>query len=119
MSIQGIHDFLLKFKQAIAGGSGVDLVPRNETRETIARLGLTKANLEELLLDLSVTNYSNGPEPDNDRPGEVWMFGLQIQGHEIYIKLKVVDIGKQKMAKCISFHIAKHPLKYPHRCKKC
>ena len=116
MSAQDIHDFLVKFKQAATSGSGVDLVPRIETRTTLAQLGLTKANLEALLLNLSVVDYCNGPEPDYDRPGEVvWMFGTRIQGKEICIKLKVGQVGKQKIAKCISFHIAQFPLKYPHR----
>jgi hypothetical protein len=116
MSAQDIRDFLLEFKQAATCGSGVDLVPRNETRATLAQLGLTKVDLEVLLLNLSVMDYCNGPEPDFDRTGEVvWIFGTRIQGKEIYIKLKVGQVGKQKIAKCISFHIAQFPLKYPHR----
>jgi hypothetical protein len=47
------------------------------------------------------------------------MFGMQIQDREIYIKLKVTQVGKTKIAKCISFHIAQHPMKYPHRHKEC
>ena len=115
MSIEDIWDFLLEFKMAATGGSGVDIVPRNETREILGLLGLTKLDLELLLLNLSIVNFCNGPEPDRDRPGEIWMFGIQIQGHEVYIKLKVAQVGKQKIAKCISFHIAHYPLKYPHR----
>ena len=54
MSIQDVRDFLLEFKQVATGGSGVDIVPRAETRPTLAQLGLTMANLEEFLLGLSV-----------------------------------------------------------------
>ena len=97
----------------------MDIVPRNETRATLGLLGLTKPDLELLLLNLSIVNYCNGPESDHDRPGKVWMFGMQIQDREIYIKLKVTQVGKTKIAKCISFHIAQHPMKYPHRHKEC
>ena len=115
MSIQDVRDFLLEFKRVATGGSGIDIVPRAETRPTLARLGLTKANLEEILLGLSVADYCQGPKPDRDRPGNLWIFGREIEGHEVYIKLKVAQVGDKRIAKCISFHIAKFPLKYPHR----
>jgi len=115
VSIQDVRDFLLEFKRVATGGSGIDIVPRAETRPTLARLGLTKANLEEILLELSVTDYCQGPKPDRDRPGNLWIFGREIEGHEVYIKLKVAQVGDKRIAKCISFHIAKFPLKYPHR----
>ena len=91
------------------------MVPRAETRSTLVQLGLTKANLEEILLRLSVMDYCQGPEPDRDRPGNLWIFGREIEGHEVYIKLKVTQAGGGQIAKCISFHIARHPLEYPHR----
>lgn len=115
MSIQDVRDFLLEFKQVATGGSGIDIVPRAETRPTLARLGLTKANLEEILLGLSVTDYCRGPEPDRDRPGDLWIFGRTIEGQDVYIKLKVAQAGDKRIAKCISFHFARYPLKYPHR----
>lgn len=115
MSLQAVREFLLEFKQIVTEGSGVDIVPRAETRPTLAHLGLTMANLEELLLGLSVADYCEGPEPDRDRPGDVWVFGREIEGQEVYIKLKVAQVGNHRIAKCISFHIARYPLKYPHR----
>ncbi len=115
MPFQDVRDFLLEFKQVATGGSGIDIVPRTETRSTLARLGLTKANLEEILLGLSVTDYCRGPDPDRDRPGNLWIFGYEVEGHEVYIKLKVAQAGDKRIAKCISFHIARFPLQYPHR----
>jgi hypothetical protein len=115
VSIQDVRDFLLEFKQVATAGSGIDIVPRAETRPTLARLGLTRVNLEEILLGLSVTDYCQGAEPDRDRPGNVWIFGCEIEGHEVYIKLKIAQAGEKRIAKCISFHIARYPLEYPHR----
>lgn len=115
MSVQDVRDFLLEFKQVATGERGIDIVPRADTRSTLAVLGLTKANLEEILLGLSVTNYSKGPEADRDRAGEIWVFGAEVSGHEVYIKLKVAQVGGRQIAKCISFHVAEFPLRYPYR----
>lgn len=115
MPVEEVRNFLLEFKQAVTGGSGVELVPRDETLSTLARLGLTKANLEEILLRLSTTDYCQGPEPDRDRPGEIWVFGREIEGEEVYIKLKVAQTKSRTIVKCISFHIAQFPLDYPYR----
>jgi hypothetical protein len=108
-----IHTFLIEFKRAVTQGSGVMLVPRHDTKVTLAHLGITKRNLEEILLTLSVDNYSSGPETDRDRGGDIWVFGKQIRGYEMYIKLKVTEVSGTKIAKCISCHIAKYPMKYP------
>lgn len=115
MSAQDVRDFLLEFKQVATEGSGVDIIPRQETRVALAQFGLTMANLEQLLLDLTVANYHKGPEPDHDKPGHVWVFGCEIEDQEVYIKLKVAEAGGARIAKCISFHPAKFPLGYPHR----
>jgi hypothetical protein len=111
-----VRDFLLEFKKAVTSASGVYLVPREDSLATLQHLGLTKKNLEEILLSLSVADYCRGPEADRDREGQLWIFGKRLRGHEIYIKLKVAMVAGKKIAKCISFHVAKYPLSYP--CKK-
>ena len=110
-----VRKFLLEFKQAATSGSGVFLVPRSASLRTLSHLGLTKRNLEEVLLGLSVIDYCKGPEPDRDRAGEIWIFGKELQGHELYIKLKVAQVNGTCIAKCISFHIAEYPMRYPFR----
>ncbi len=106
--------FLLKFKQVAASG-GIDLVPRPDTIATLNYLGYTKKDLEEILMELSVTDYCRGPLPDEGRPGELWEFGKNFDGYEVYIKLKAVEAGSSNIAKCISFHISTYPLKYPYK----
>ena len=110
-----IRQFLLEFKNIVTSGSGVELVPRRNIRPTLIELGLTKNNIEEILLSLSVTDYCKGPEADRDRIGELWFFGKVIQDKEIYIKLKIADVGGIKIAKCISFHIAEYPMSFPYK----
>ena len=78
-------------------------------------MGLTRREVERIILSLSVLNYSAGPEPDRDRAGEVWEFGYDFDGYEIYIKLKLADVKGAKLAKCFSFHIAKYKIDNPLR----
>lgn len=105
--------FLKEFKEIVTDGRGLDIVSRKENLESLLELGLTRKNAEHEILSLSVSDYCSGPEPDQDRRGSVWMFGKTIGGREVYIKLKIADVGDVKIAKCISFHVAKHPLCYP------
>jgi hypothetical protein len=107
-----VSHFLLAFKQA-ASTNGVDLVPRHDTKETQRFLGLTNRDVEELLLSLSVADYCEGPTPDRGRDGDLWVFGASDGGYEIYIKLKAHIVEAVSYAKCISFHIAERPLRYP------
>lgn len=72
---EGVRGFLLEFKQAATSGSGIDLVPRQGVKETIE--WLTKRDVEQILIGLSVADYCNGPLPDKGRPGELWEFGKQ------------------------------------------
>lgn len=113
-----IRDFLLEFKKIIVGGRGLDIVNRRETMDAMAELELTRKNLKEEIMSLSVEDYCEGPEPDKDRPGYVWVFGKQIGSEEIYIKLKIAQVGGGKIAKCLSFHRARFPLCYPCRIKE-
>jgi hypothetical protein len=113
-----IRDFLLQFKKIMVTGRGLDIVNRRENLEALARLGLTKKNLRDEILTLSVENYCEGPEPDRDRPGAIWVFGKQIGSEEIYIKLKIAQVCKEKIAKCLSFHTANFPLCYPFRAEE-
>jgi len=110
-----IRDFLMEFKKIMVKGRGLDIVNRRENIDALAKLGLTKKNLKEEIMTLSVENYCEGPEPDKDRPGYVWVFGKQIGRQEIYIKLKIAQVGKEKIAKCLSFHAAKFRLCYPYQ----
>ncbi len=108
-----VKKFLLEFK-TVASEKGVFLLDyRQDTYQTLQYLGLTKQNVEEILLSLSVTDFSSGPEPDRNRDGEIWEFGYDLDGQEIYIKLKLDTFEGELTPKCLSFHIPKHPIKYP------
>jgi len=112
---EAIRRFLREFKQIATAGRGIDIVNRQKNMQSLATLGLTKKNCREVLLALSVDDYCDGPKPDKDRPGEIWEFGTHLVGKEVYIKLKIAQVGAVKLAKCLSFHIAEHQLRFPCR----
>ncbi len=108
-----IAAFLKLFKE-LAVSSGVDIfVDRADYKEAFIELEITKLIAFQELMSLSIEDYCSGPEPDKDRPGEIWEFGENLEGKEVYIKLKIADIGGKRYAKCISFHKAKFPQCYP------
>jgi hypothetical protein len=110
-----IAQFLRELKELISTGRNFYFIERPKNNFTLRKLGLTWSIFIKELLGLSVVDYCSGPDQDRDIPGDVWMFGKEINGHEIYIKLKIFYIGSEKNAKCISFHEADHPIKYPIR----
>lgn len=110
---EGIRRFLREFKEIATGRRGIDIVDRRKNMQALAKLGLTKKNCREEILNLSVEDYCDGPKPDKDRPGEVWEFGKLIEGKELYIKLKIAQVKDVKLAKCLSFHVAEWPLCFP------
>jgi hypothetical protein len=105
--------FLERFKEVV-GDRGLDFVWRSVNKATLRQLGLTKRNCRDDILSLTVSNYCAGPEADYDLPGQVWIFGKRIADREIYIKLKLSCVEGTSIAKCISFHEAEYPLRYPY-----
>lgn len=113
-----IRRFLIEFKKIVTTGRGLDVVPRRQNIEALAELGLTKRNRRDEIMTLSVSDYCEGPEADRDKPGNIWIFGKRINEREVYIKLKIAHVGKERIAKCLSFHIATFPLCFQCRPKK-
>ena len=112
--VDQIREFLMEFKEIVVK-RGLDVIPRTENIEALVALGLTKKDRKNEILSLSVSDYCSGPEPDVDRPGHVWVFGKEINGMNVYMKLKIAQVNEEKIAKCLSFHIAKFPLCFPYK----
>lgn len=110
-----IRDFLIEFKRIATVGRGIDFVPRRDNLDALAELGITYGNARSEIMALSVTDFCEGPVEDRDKPGEIWIFGKEIEGKEVYIKLKIASAGDEKLAKCISFHVSRRPLRFPYR----
>ncbi len=114
-STQEITEFLKKFKHVLT--QNFIVIPRSDYKTTCSYLGITISDVKNTISQLTYKDYMNGPEKDKGRPGNmVWEFGVRMQGEEIYVKLSD-DFGFDR-AKCLSFHIAVHPIKLPHRTRK-
>ncbi len=106
-----ITDFLKNYKSFAQ--KNWTLIPRKKNLDSLAELGITVKQAKNVILGLTLGDYSSGPKKDYDRKGiNVWTFSTKINGEEIYIKLS--DDFKGDQAKCISFHKAEFPLKKPH-----
>jgi len=116
-----VRDFLQSVKETISkpfAESGWVLVPRPENKECIVQLGFKYADIEETLLGLSVEDYCEGPCRDRDQPGELWVFGKEIEGKTVYIKLKLASFGtvdSLRIVRVVSFHPAEYALDHPFR----
>ena len=113
------RDFLQAVKETVAnpvsGCEGWVLVPRQENKECILQLGFKYQDIREMLLDLSVEDYCEGPCQDRDQLGELWVFGKAVENKNIYIKIKLASFGPLRIVRIISFHFAKQLLGYPFK----
>jgi len=110
-----IKRFLADLRECLFAGQELLIVERKKNQDTLIHLGLTRRNLVDELISLSIENYCSGPEPDDQRQGDVlWEFGKEIEGVEIYIKLKIFTVNGEDHVKLISFHRAEFPVKHPY-----
>lgn len=82
-----VRQFLEEFK-ALIYDKGLLVQDRKINKQYLLELGLTARQREEIVLSLSVLDYSSGPIKDEYKPGDYWVFGKYIDSAEIYIKLK-------------------------------
>jgi len=107
-----IFSFLELFKKK-SRNEGLQIIPTDKNRNEILCTGIFLYEIEEIIMNLTVRNYSSGPEPDRDAEGDVWIFGYWNEKELIYIKLKLDD-----KAKVISFHSAEHKMDFPFEDKQ-
>lgn len=94
-------------------------VNRPENNATLLKHGLNIRDVKEIILHLSYEDYSDGPSPDPKYSLESWVFGVEINHEEIYIKIqycKFNDPGDLiPTIYCISFHPSDPKLTFPYR----
>jgi hypothetical protein len=110
-----ILDFLYDFKELMGQGHYI-VKDHQKNVQTLIDLGITQKIRDELILSISMRDYSSGPNSDNLHAGYYWIFGKAVDDIEIYIKLKIACLTNgNERAICISFHPSEHPLRYPFR----
>ena len=113
---EDVVDFLHVFKGATMLDR-LSVKDREKNVQALIDLGLTASRRREILLGLAPEDYVAGPKPDDtDDTKDVWEFGRNVDGDDVYIKLRVVEDPKKRgihHALVWSFHRAEFPLKYP------
>ncbi len=85
---------------------------RDKNEQTLYDLELIPVERTNVLKELKVEDYSEGPVKDDYyKNSELWVFGKTVKDHEVYIKITLAPYGQNVI--CISFHIAEHLMNYP------
>lgn len=87
--------------------------PKNSVQD-LADLGITANSRKEIIAQLEIEDYCEGPLPETQFNGkELWVFGKIIKKQEVYIKLTISSATNNAI--CISFHKAEHPMEFPFK----
>jgi hypothetical protein len=81
---------------------------RRKNNQTLFNLNLTLKDVFDVLMNLKVSNYIEGPSLDQDRPEtpDFWKFKIKVYEEIIYVKMKIEPIGdNNEKVKVVSFHI--------------
>lgn len=85
---------------------------REKNRNAILDLEISPRLRETVVMSLEWKDYSEGPIIDElNNHGEMWVFGKDVKGTEVYIKITMGEPNKNTI--CISFHEAEYPMSYP------
>ncbi len=87
---------------------------RGKNQMALEELEIVPSYRKVVIESLTVSDYVTGPVVDTlNRLGEMWVFGKDVKGREVYIKIMISENECQTI--CISFHLAETPLKYPFK----
>ncbi len=101
-----VDEFLPDCKQLIKERK-VDLFLNDaDNKSTVNMLGYSVLNVLQELSELTADDLFDGPVPDKNSkyPGDVFIFKKSVQGHLLYIKLKIREAKGRKEVFMMSFH---------------
>ncbi len=93
---------------------GIIFLNRQKNEEALRALGITPVAREEIIKKIEKIDYSHSVI-DETSFGDMWVFGKDYDGTELYIKISLGVPGSHTI--CISFHEAERPLNYPFKTK--
>ena len=107
-----VEDFLKRLKEKIKVFDIIFRDDRGKNLQTLATLEITPTYRKQVILNIEPEDYSEGPIVDTlNKMGEMWVFGKDVKGHEVYIKITLGQPNSSTI--CISFHIVEYPMTYP------
>jgi hypothetical protein len=108
-----VEQFLNQFKVKLKIFDVV-YIGRDKNAQALLDLEWVPAARTKVLENLEAEDYCEGPlEETMHGTGNMWVFGKEVSGKEIYIKVAMGQPNNSVI--CISFHLAEHTLKYPFK----
>lgn len=115
-SKEEVQRFLDLFHQKMEVFNIVYRDDRGKNLSTLAALDIPPIARTRIIRQIVLEDYSEGPIADTlNRIGEMWVFGKDVTGKEVYIKISMGHPNSSTI--CISFHLAEHPMQYPYKAK--
>lgn len=101
------HLIIIKTKKKVAK-------ERFSTPYTLLDLDYDAVDIVDRLKELTVSDYSETLfDRDDDNPPLLFVFGKDINGQLVYIKLKIKGVDS-KWILCLSFHYAEKKMEFPY-----
>ena len=88
---------------------GIFFINRKKNDEAIAALGITPAQRDYIIRNIEINDYIE-TIVDEMSFGDMWVFGKDVSGEELYIKISLGRPNSNTI--CISFHRAEFPNRY-------
>lgn len=92
---------------------GMVFAERQRCQETMRMLGINEIVAKSIIKTLDATDFSKYFDDTNQWGCDLWAFGKDINGEEIYIKIGLGLPNRQTV--CVSFHKADFPIQYPFK----
>ncbi len=109
-----VESFLAAFHTKVKVFGIIFRDDRAKNRNALFDLDISGLERSEVIKNIEADDYSEGPITDELNNGtEMWVFGKDINGIEVYIKITMGGINGRTV--CISFHRADYPMKYPFK----
>lgn len=109
-----IQNFLDDFKAKLGIWGVVFRDDRGKNTQALLDLDITREDRVTFLQKLIIADFCDGPLEEKLHDGqEMWVFGKEMKGKELYIKIALGVNGAKVI--CISFHMAEHKMIYPYK----
>ena len=92
---------------------GMVFADRHRCQETMRMLVINEVVAKHIVMALDATDFSKYFDDTTQWGCDLWAFGKDIKGEEIYIKIGLGLPNRQTV--CVSFHKADFPIQYPFK----
>jgi hypothetical protein len=110
-----VRDYLHRIQPLIRYDFQLFYSPK--TKATLSDLEYDEEDVKKTIEALCEEDFSEIPDQDDGCAGTAWVFGKQVKGHEVYIKLEIskyANAGDDRLTLyCWAFHYPEYVMHYP------